>query len=165
MIKKEITEWIKAAIFALIFYIIINVFIFSARVDGASMYPTLNDDDFLISLKGIINNDYKYGDIVVFSVESRDYLLIKRIIGLPGDHIEIKQGNVYRNGTKLNEPYIDVETDGDINQIIEEGNYFVLGDNRGNSADSRVPEIGQIGAEDIKGKILFRLYPLPEKFN
>lgn len=115
-------------------------------VDGESMYPTFEDGDIIEVTEGV---EPEYHDIVVF--KQKDSRYVKRLIGLPGDTIEIKDGDVFRNGIK--EPrFFDVET----NQysvkeelVVEEGHYFVLGDNIFNSYDSRM--FGLVPTEDVVG--------------
>lgn len=160
-IKGEIKEWAKSAILALIVVVFINIFFFSARVDGESMAPNLSHGDRLIVNKlAYVNKLPDYEDIVVFYSETKGYILIKRVIGLPGDLIEIKDGCVYRNGTLLDESaYLDVETNGLISVTVEENKIFVLGDNRPESADSRYAQIGQIDMSDVKGKVIVRTFP------
>ena len=86
--------------------------------------------------------------------------LVKRVIGLPGDIIEVKDGMVYRNGEELNEPYInDGITDRDIMVVVPQNQYFVMGDNRLNSSDSRDDRVGMISKENIIGKVTLRLFP------
>jgi signal peptidase I len=149
-IKSSIIEWGVAIISALLIAVVIRYFLFSPyEVNGQSMYPTLEGNELLIVNKFIYNvSDPKYGDIVVFHTnEQRDF--IKRIIGLPGDTIEGKQGYVYRNGQKLDEPYIAEEMIGDFGPVsVKEGQLFVLGDNRNDSKDSRI-----IGAVDTKAVV------------
>lgn len=160
-LKNEIFEWAKAAFFAIIFFIILNIFLFPAKVDGGSMLPNYVDGDrLLVSRLAYTNSLPKYGDVVIFYSETKRYTLIKRVIGLPGDQIEIKDGKVFRNGTKLDESdYINIETNGDMNVIVEAGHVFVLGDNRPDSADSRYAEVGQVDIAEIKGKVIFRIFP------
>lgn len=163
-IGKEIKEWVKSAAVAIVILLILNIFFFSARVDGESMAPTLSHRDRLIVNRlAYLNETPQYGDIVVFYCEPKGYTLIKRVIGLPGDKIEITDGEVYRNGSKLDESaYIDCLTNGNISTVVDEGKVFVLGDNRPDSADSRYAQIGQIPFENIKGKVLVRLFPNPK---
>lgn len=163
-VVKEIIEWIKAAAIALFVFLIINIFLFPARVDGDSMLPNFEHGDRLIVNRLAYKDKVpEYEDIVIFYCETKNYTLIKRVIGVPGDQIEIKDGKVYRNGTELNESrYLSCETIGNINTIVEEGHVFVLGDNRPDSADSRYAEIGQIPLTEIKGKVLLRLFPNPK---
>lgn len=165
-VKTEILSWIKTGIIAFILFLILNFFILTARVDGASMEPNFSNGDTLIVNRLAYKNTLpQYSDIIVFDCETKGAYLIKRVIGLPGDHIEIKDGKVYRNEVELNEQeYISCETNGNIDEIIKDNHIFVMGDNRPNSADSRIPQVGQIKIEDIKGKVQVRLFPNPQKF-
>ena len=157
---KEILSWIGTIVTAFIAYLIINMFIFTAQVDGLSMFPTLNNHDYLFASRTAYNKTPpEYEDIIVFKSLIRNEPLIKRVIGKPGDHIEIKDGKVYRNDELLNEDYIDIETIGEVNEIVEEDHLFVMGDNRDNSADSRYPEVGQISYDNILGKAVARVFP------
>lgn len=163
-LKKEILSWVQAGIITLVIYLFINAFVFTARVDGPSMLPTFTHGDLIFVNRvayTLMSDLPEYEDIIVFKSETRGYEIIKRVIGLPGDHIEIKDGKVYRNGSLLQESYLDSEivTEGDIDEIIQEGHIFVLGDNRPNSADSRVPDIGQVSMKDVKGKVFIRMIP------
>ena len=129
-------------------------------VSGTSMEPTLQDRDLVVLQRVARRTDY--GDIVACK-DRRGELLIKRVIGLEGDVIQIDgpNGVVYRNGQPLDEPYIVADSyytgDEDGPVTVEEGCVFVLGDNRPSSADSRCASVGQIREKDIKGELLFRL--------
>ena len=135
-------------------------------VRGESMNPTLNDGDKLILAKNKVQTtSYKRGDLVVFiSPEDKTKLLIKRIIGLPGDKINIEKGYVKVNDEYIDEPYIDKDIytqslkKGD-DYIVPENRIFVIGDNRlpKRSNDSRF--FGSISLESVKGKAVFRIYP------
>lgn len=168
-IQQEIMSWVKAGVITLFLYIIINFFVFTARVDGPSMLSTFTHGDLIFVNKiayTLMSDLPEYEDVVIFTSNIRGYELIKRVIGLPGDHIQIKDGKVYRNGTLLQEPYLDdgIETDGEIDEIVKEGYIFVMGDNRPNSADSRLPEIGQVSMDTVRGKVFFRVIPNPKRF-
>ncbi|BCZ46624.1 hypothetical protein psyc5s11_26910 [Clostridium gelidum] len=104
----------------------------------------------------------KRGSIIVFYSQELDKLLVKRLIGIPGDKIEIKDGIVFVNGDRLEEDY--VKNIDDYNGIFEvpEGKYFFLGDNRPNSNDSRFWKNPYILSNDIEGKVQFRFYPLKD---
>ena len=97
---------------------------------------------------------------MVFAVAGQDHLLIKRIIGVPGDHIVIRKGTLWINGEVGNDEYTaDGATDGNVDIIVPEGRYFVLGDNRLHSKDSRAAMVGCIPEKSILGKVSIRLYP------
>ena len=175
--KSELFEWLKAIVIGALFAIAIRTFIFTPiSVQGASMMPTYEDGDRVIVNKiGKAISDFERFDIVVFkATESEDY--IKRIIGVPGDHVEYKNDELYINGEKYEEPYLeqqklqlndhgDLTYDFKLEEItglsyIPEGYYFVLGDNRRVSNDSRNPSVGLISMDDILGKASIRFYPI-----
>lgn len=150
------TLGILLIILVLKFFIIDN-----AKVQGQSMYPTLNagehNDRVIIERYKHYTKDYKRGDIVILKTNkiNRD-ILIKRIIGLPGETVEIKEGKVYVDNNLLGEDYLseDVITNPSMKVVVSERNVFVLGDNRGNSTDSRI--IGAVPIDDILGKAIYR---------
>lgn len=172
--KKIIKEIISYAIIVLIVILIRTFIITPVIVNGPSMENTLYDGEMLIlsKLSKTINNIKRF-DIVVINDNADDELIIKRVIGLPGDTVYYKDNNLYING-KIVEDYGYGETkDFDIADIcisgggtesscnyetIPDGYYLVLGDNREVSYDSRY--IGFIKYEDIKGKVILRLWPL-----
>ncbi|BBW98972.1 signal peptidase I [Geobacillus subterraneus] len=124
-------------------------------VNGVSMYPTFHDRDYLFMTRV---SSIDRGDIVVFRSPLPDHpLLIKRVIGKGGDHILIRDGSVYVNGKK--QPW-DVPTWGEVDVKVKQGTYFVLGDNRLNSLDSRSPDVGLVTKEELVGEVWMRLYPL-----
>ncbi len=135
-------------------------------VIGHSMETTLSDGDNLITDKLTYRfRDPQRFDIIVFPYEEngRQQLLIKRIIGLPGETVQIKDGMVYINDYRLDENFCaeKIEDPGEAAQPITlgEGEYFVLGDNRNNSKDSRSASVGNISREEITGRAWIRLYP------
>lgn len=166
-IFDEIMGWIMALVFAIILAFFIKTFIFTTTlVDGSSMHPTLQHNDRLIALKiSLLFDDPDRGDIVIFESPlnpSDDY--IKRVIAVEGDEVRINDGNVYINGKKLEENYIEMNTKTQLENNtdhwhIDEGMVFVLGDNREfrKSTDSRV--FGEIPKDIIKGHAVFRYYP------
>ena len=129
---------------------------------GDSMTPTLEDGQIVISLK---SGEFETGDVIAFYYTNK--ILIKRLIAGPGDWINIDEaGNVYVNGEELIEPYVDELAYGycDIQlpyQIPDE-RYFVMGDHRSVSLDSRSTAVGCIAAEQIVGRIVFRVWPIKE---
>jgi len=133
-----------------------------------SMEDTLHPEDYVfLARQAYTFGEVEHGDIVVFESKLLDERggnksLIKRAIGLPGDIIEVKDGAVYRNGARLNEPYVKGGmTPGEMAPVtVPEDSFFVLGDNRMVSMDSRTSEVGFVSMEKIKGKVVFRLFPL-----
>ena len=176
-VKYELIEWIKSLVYALIVVALIQIFITPTMVYSISMNPTLVEKDVLILYK---TNTFQRGDIVSFKSElllSENDIkklnpiqqisanlnprknLIKRVIGLPGDSIQIEDSKVIINGEVLVENYLGSKTIGKINiDEIPSGEYFLMGDNRSNSTDSRV--IGTISSDEIIGKSIFRIYPI-----
>ena len=129
------------------------------RVTGTSMNPTLKNDEVLLCNKLA---DIERGDIVAFYYNSK--VLIKRVIGLPGDVIDIAEdGTVYVNGEMLDEPYVSALAFGEADQEfpvqVQESRYFLCGDNRPISIDSRSTTIGCIAEENIIGVVFFRVLP------
>lgn len=163
--KDDLKFYMWLAILA--FYLI---FINITFVSGLSMYPTLNDKDVLLMEKAsIMFNNLQRGDIISFKENTGDkeVFFIKRIIGLPGEQVEIKDSSVYINGTKLEEIYLNknILTElphglEELRIVLKEDEYFVLGDNRNNSVDSRYPLVGAVKKEDIAAKKAFKIINL-----
>lgn len=177
--KQEILEWIKSIIFAAVFVFVLQLFVVPTTIYHTSMVPTLQPKDMVIIQK---TKTVENGDIIVFKSdmtfgeagvkelpfyrrlfvnEETKKKLIKRVIASPGDKIVIEGADVYVNDVLLDEPYIN---ESDYNTIyideIPEGYYFVMGDNRRFSMDSRNPDIGLIEEERIIGKTNLRIFPL-----
>ncbi|MBE6151733.1 MAG: signal peptidase I [Firmicutes bacterium] len=148
-ILKEIIPYV----IIIVVVILIRTFIVTpVQVDGESMYPTLDNDEILILKK--YDKTYERFDIIVFNYNGSK--LVKRVIGLPGEKVAYKNNELYINDKKIN----DVITIGTTNfayDKIPDGCYFVLGDNRGNSIDSR--RIGVICNKDILGTTTFSIFP------
>jgi len=168
--KNEIMEWIKTIVLSVVIALVITTFIKPTIVRQHSMSPTLEEYDFLIINRLLYKRSTpNYGDIIVFKSDLKtnignNKLLIKRVIALPSDELFIEEGRIYLNGQLLEEEYLNgIETDGkDVEGerlIVPEGKLFVMGDNRGNSMDSRDRVIGFINQEDIVGKAFIRLFP------
>jgi signal peptidase I len=161
-VMKEVKEWVVSIVIAAIVTIAIKQFLFDIiQVSGTSMLPTLHNRDRVavekISLK---SNKIKRGEIVIFDPGDKGRgIYIKRVIGIPGDTVEIVGGLVYVNGKQIKEDYLKpgTYTEGEIKQQIPEGEIFVLGDNREVSEDSRY--IGPIPIENLKGHATFRIFP------
>ncbi len=146
--------------------IITNFVASHTKVIGISMQNTLHDGDYLIINRLTYQfSDPKRSDIVVFK-HSKDNYYIKRVIGLPGERIQIREGQIYINGSLLEESINSelIEDSGVAKQEITLGNdeYFVLGDNRNSSTDSRFEAVGFIKRDNIIGKILVRIFPFDD---
>ncbi len=162
-----IWDYCKIILLALLIAVVLRTFVFEVtRVDGLSMYDTLDNGNNLITLKiSYLVGNPQYGDIVVLDApDVADKYYIKRVIALPNDHLIISDNKVYINGELLDETaYIGDEiTDGDINMVIPDGYYFVMGDNRDESRDSRADSVGIIAEDHIKGKAVFRIFPFSD---
>lgn len=130
------------------------------RIYGTSMVPTLENGQIVVSVK---TTDFKPGDIVAFYQGNK--LLIKRYIAGPADWVDIDaDGNVSMNGTVLDEPYIEEKAYGETNielpYQVPDNRYFLIGDNRDVSVDSRNTAVGCVANEQIVGKVVFRIWPL-----
>jgi signal peptidase I len=168
--KKEILSWVFYILFVIVLtYVIITFVGQRTMVDGRSMNPTLNDGDNLIVEK----LSYRFGDpqrfdIIVFPPQGapEDHY-IKRIIGLPGETVQIDtDGNIYINGEILEESY-GLETIENPGRAIDpitlaDDEYFVLGDNRNNSTDSRSEKVGNVKRSTITGRAWVRIWPLSD---
>ena len=129
------------------------------QISGSSMEPTLNDEEIVVLLK---TTNLKREELCCFSYQNK--LLIKRVIGLPGDKINIDEnGNVYVNNELLDEPYVTDKALGECDITfpcyVTDNHYFVLGDHRSTSIDSRSSVIGLVSEDYIVGKIFFRIWP------
>ena len=148
-------------------------FIRPTIVKQTSMEDTLHENDYMIMYRlAYKNHEPERGDIIIFRSNlvnedsGKDKLLIKRVIGLPGDEIMIKDNQLYINGDAYIEDYLkdgytpafEIPAEGETYKVPE-GTYFCMGDNRAGSVDSRRSEVGVISGEDIKGKVIVRLFP------
>lgn len=129
------------------------------RVTGTSMTPTMMNNELVICSKW---SNYKKGDIIAFYYNNK--ILLKRVIGLPGDWIDIREdGTVYLNDQKLEEPYVDEKAFGECDiklpYQVPESKIFVMGDHRSTSIDSRSTSVGCVAEEYIIGRVIFRIWP------
>lgn len=175
-VKEEKKTSFKEEVFSTLRYLVavvlITLFIINfvgvrVQVIGTSMSPTLSDKDNLIVEKLSYRfSDPKRFDIIVFPYQQTNKHYIKRIIGLPGETVQIIDGYVYINGELLNEDYGNavMESAGiAINPIVlGKDEYFVLGDNRNNSEDSRFGAVGNIHKKDIDGRAWLRIWPFDQ---
>ncbi|MGG1554478.1 signal peptidase I [Paenibacillus ferrarius] len=178
---KQIWSWVSSIAISFVLVLILGVFVFqSTRVSGHSMDPTLHDTQrvYVSKLSHTFRYEPDYGDIVI--IDSRvnlrrtfkndlldspllslfvhgddKHIWIKRVIGKPGDVLEMKNNKLYRNGELLDEPYLNEEMKANSNKkwTVPDANIFVMGDNRNNSMDSRI--IGFIPMDHVLGKKLF----------
>ncbi|PKN02769.1 signal peptidase I [Candidatus Dojkabacteria bacterium HGW-Dojkabacteria-1] len=165
-----ISSFIETVVVALVLAVVLYLFIMTPHeVVGNSMHPTYKNGEYLMANKITYRfTEPQRGDVVIFKYsDTQDF--IKRVIGIPGDEVMIKDGSIYINGDKLNEGnYLadSVITNGGsyIHEgqsiTVPEGQYFVSGDNRPNSSDSR--EFGPISKERIKGKAWIVYFPFSE---
>ena len=165
---KNVIEWVKDILIAVVFAAVILTFIKPIIVQQQSMEPNFHASDYLISSRQSYKlfGEPQRGDVIVFKSELLDdngneKNLIKRIIGLPGDVIEITDGYVYVNGEKIQEDYLPGQgISGEMDAItVPENQLFVMGDNREVSEDSRSPRVGTIDESTIVGKVVLRVYP------
>lgn len=174
--NKVMKELLSTAVYLLcvlgLTYLVITFVGQRTEVDGSSMEPTLSDGDNLIVDKMTYRfQDPERFDIIVFPFQyQEDTYYIKRIIGLPGETVQIDEdGNIYIDGEVLEESYgreiISQETIGIAAEpiVLGEDEYFVMGDNRNNSSDSRTEVVGNIHKDDIVGRAWVRIWPF-ERF-
>ena len=132
------------------------------QIYGSSMSPTLGEGDIVVSVKG---SDFEQGDLVAFYLGNK--ILVKRCIAGPGQWVDIDEdGTVYVDGEALDEPYLTEKSLGDCNielpYQVPDNRYFCMGDHRSTSVDSRNTAVGCVAEEQIVGRIVFRVWPLPD---
>jgi len=157
LVKKNYIKEFLPYFIVILVVIFIKIFVFSPiRVNGASMNPTLNDKDIMI----LDEISYRFSEIERFNIvvvkEENEYL-IKRIIGLPGEKIEYKDNKLYIDGKYVKEDFKHMETM-DFSTTLGEDEYFIMGDNRTNSTDSRI--FGPISRDEIIGKTSLTILPI-----
>lgn len=180
--KDVFTDFLQTVVLALAFSLILYlVFLVPSIVDGPSMLPNFHDRELLFANKTIqwlggtsfgekYNYDYQRGDVIIFRKKNDN--LIKRVIATGGDTVMIKEGDIYINGNLLKElymptqPYNRISANGQPNLTegetvtVPDGSYFVMGDNRDVSNDSRYLDVGFVPREHVKGKVFFRYWPI-----
>lgn len=166
---KEIFSWIMTIVLAVVAAKVINNYvILKAEVPTGSMENTIQVDDCIMGLRiAYLFSEPERGDIVIFPwPDDPEITYVKRIIGLPGETVEIKDGCVFIDGIALEEDYLKEEMRGNYGPYeVPEGCYFMMGDNRNSSADSRRWENTYLKREDIEAKVIFRYSPSFEWFS
>jgi signal peptidase I len=164
---KSLLEWLLSIALAILLFFVMRNYVFRiAHVSGNSMEPTLIHNEFVIlSRVTYLFSDPKPGDIVAFPfIEDPSEFFIKRVIGLPGDVIDLQSFNFTVNGIPLDDmfSYESIILMGDVQfpLTLEEGRYFVLGDNRNVSKDSRFVSVGSIPRDELVGKVALRIWPV-----
>ncbi|WP_270165317.1 signal peptidase I [Paenibacillus sp. SYP-B4298] len=167
---KELLDWLKTFAIALVIVFLLHTFVFNlSTVKGQSMEPTLQDAEWLFVNKVVyLLGSPERGDVVIVEDPEHELkkseFLVKRVIAVPGDRIEIRGKRLYLNGEQLVEPYTDLDIeDNDYGPLtVEPGSYFIMGDNRhaGASRDSRA--FGTVAEGMIKGRADFILWPITD---
>ncbi len=160
---KEVLSWVLTIGLAIVAAKLINNYvIIKAEVPTGSMEHTIEVNDCIMGLQpAYLFSNPKRGDIVIFPYpDEPEVIYVKRIIGLPGETVEIKDGFVYIDGEPIEEPYLKEEMLGEYGPYeVPDNSYFMLGDNRNSSLDSRKWKNTYLKGEDIMAKVLFRYSP------
>jgi signal peptidase I len=166
---RSLVEWLIAGVLAVLFFLIMRFFIFRvAHVTGSSMEPTLAHGDIVVLNRlGWLISGPRVGDIVAFPYQSDPGdNFIKRVVAVPGDEVDLRDGAFYVNGERLEDDFSHelIEQRGDAARIlpliVPEGTVFVLGDNRNGSKDSRFATVGNVPISDVVGRVAVRVWPM-----
>lgn len=159
--KKMLYPWVEALAYAMVVLAFLYFIFWPLKVSGLSMEDTLQDGNRIaVSRVFSFFQEPSRGDIVVCRIkkEGKTEIVVKRVIGLPGEALSIHDGKVFINGNQLDEPYLEEDaTMGNQDLVLEPGCYFIMGDNRGVSYDSRA--LGPVYREQIVGKVVMRWFP------
>lgn len=160
--RRAVMEVLQTIVIGAILFFGVRAAVVPRIVLGQSMEPTLHNNEWVLLEKvSYWLHGPERGDVVVFKFPgdpSEDY--IKRVIGLPGDHVSVRDGHVYVNNHQLSEKYIAAAPDYTDDKVVPKGDLYVLGDNRDNSSDSH--EWGLLPEKNIVGKAWFSYWPLPD---
>ena len=166
--KAEIISWLQIIIAAVVIALAVNNFVIAnSRVPTGSMIPTIMDHSRVIGSRlSYLTGDPQRGDVVIFRYpDDPSVYYVKRVIGLPGETVTVKNGRPYINGseTPLDEPYLAEEPNNDLGGdgvfLVPEGCYFMMGDNRNNSLDARYWENHYVEKKAIIAKVIFSYWP------
>ncbi len=161
-LRSKLYEFIETLLIAAILFVVINIITARVVVESVSMQPNLHEGELVIVNKLAYRwSEPERGDIVVFPYPlNKDIRFIKRVIGIPGDHVIVENGEIRVNGILLAEPYLEELPTYTGEWTVGEGEVFVLGDNRNNSNDSS--KWGMVPGEDLLGKAVLVYWPLTE---
>ncbi len=165
--KKRYAAVLRSTVYTLITVAAVAVLVATLwlpvlQIYGSSMTPTLRDGEIVFSVK---TSDFEVGEVVAFYYNNK--ILVKRVICGPGDWVDIdEEGTVYVNNVPIEEPYVKEKALGECNITlpyqVPDGRYFVMGDHRSTSVDSRSTAVGCVSDEQVVGKIVFRIWPLSD---
>lgn len=157
---REIFEWVLTIAVAAALALAIRTFLFEpVRVDGASMLNTLENNEYMIATKWqYLWNDPQRFDVVICKYPGRKETFVKRIVGLPGETLEMREGELYINGELVPQNFDKTSSTKSFPPVeIPEGSYFVMGDNRDHSNDSRA--VGPLTRDMIRGHVRYVVFP------
>ena len=161
-LAAEIFDWVKTIALALVVALLIRTFVFGfVHVQGDSMLETLkNGDIMLVTMFDRFFGDYERGEVVICNYPNAKGYRVKRVVGLPGDTIEIKAQTTYVNGEPVDEPFVEHLARTDYGPVtLDEDEYFLMGDNRAYSKDSRHGDVGPIVKREIVGVVRAVIFP------
>lgn len=168
--RTELVDWLKTLVIALAVVLVMHFFVFNlSTVEGHSMEPTLTEKEWLYVNKFVyLVGKPKVGDVVILNEpgtgDNEKKFLVKRIVGVAGDRIEVFDKHLYRNGEQVDEPYTDTLIE-DMNYgpaVVEEDSYFVMGDNRHARASLDSREFGSVPDELIRGRADYIVWPFKQ---
>lgn len=159
--REIANEWVKPVLKMVLVVLLVNLFLPRYYVEGHSMEPTFHENDLLLtSAFDVLSDSLERGAIVVLSSPVDGTMVLKRLIGMPGDTIEVRGGTVYVNGEVLDEPYINEHPIYNGEWQLDADQYFVLGDNRNHSYDSA--DYGPVPRDHIRGAVRLRYFPFTQ---